>query len=77
MNILRRSWEAWKRIGQVIGDFVARIVLSIFYSTVFVPFALGVKLFRDPLRTKVMRRNSWWWERRTRDLSLEDARRQF
>ncbi len=76
MHILRRIWEAWKRVGQVIGDFIARIVLSIFYFTVFVPFVLAVKLFRDPLRTKVMHSSSWWLERSTHDLSLEDGRRQ-
>jgi len=76
MNMLRIIWGTWKRIGQFIGDFVARVVLSLFYFTLFVPFAVGVRLFSDPLG---MRKHnpSRWLERTTRDSSLHDARRQF
>ncbi len=71
-----RFWRLWKKIGQVIGDFIARLVLSLFYFTILVPFALGVRLFSDPLDVKEHSNKSWWLKRRTRDLLLEDARRQ-
>lgn len=71
-----RFWYLWKKVGQAIGDFIARLVLSLFYFTIFMPFALGVRLFSDPLDVKRRSHDSWWLERRTRDLSLEDARRQ-
>lgn len=77
MNILQIIWKAWKKIGQTIGDFIARIVLSLFYFTLFVPFALGLRLFGDPLTIKSKRVASWWLGRGSHDLSLEDARRQF
>ena len=75
--ILRRRWEAWKRIGRFIGDQIGRVFLTVFYFTVFMmPFAVGVRLWGDPL---AIRPGSCpkWFERRTLDLTLKDSRRQF
>jgi len=76
METLRKIWQAWKRIGQFIGDMLGRVVLTVFYFTLFVPFALGVRFFGDPL---AMRPSSHvkWVERTTHDLTLEDSRRLF
>ena len=77
MSILQMIWKVWKKIGQTIGDFIARTVLSLFYFTLFVPFALGVRFLGDPLTIKSEIAASWRLGRGTHDLSLEDARRQF
>jgi hypothetical protein len=74
MSFGRRVWHAWKRIGQAIGDFIARIVLSVFYFTVFAPFGLAVRLFADPLDFK-HKAGSAWLQRSTNNLSLEDSRK--
>ena len=50
--MLKRIWEGWKRFGQWIGDMLARVVLTVFYFTIFVPFGLGVRFFSDPLAIK-------------------------
>lgn len=76
METLRKVWHAWKRIGQFIGDQVGRVVLTLFYFTLFVPFALGVRLFADPLAIRPDVRAKWL-ERKTQDLTLEDTRRLF
>tara|TARA_B100001964_G_C13871033_1_gene438679 strand:+ start:164 stop:406 length:243 start_codon:yes stop_codon:yes gene_type:complete len=73
----RRIWSAWRKFGQTIGDLIARIILSVFYFTIFVPFALGARLLSDPLNVKAHDRSIWWLERETRDRTLDDARRQF
>jgi len=75
-NFFSRFWHVWKKVGQAIGDFIARVALSLFYFTIFLPFALGVRLFSDPLDVKRRSQVSGWLERSTRDLSIEDARRQ-
>ena len=79
MNVLRAIWATWKQIGQLIGDFIARVVLSLFYFTLFVPFGVGVRLFGDPLDTKAKAKAnpSLWLERTTHDQVLGDVRRQF
>ena len=77
LELLKRVWQLWKRVGQAIGDFIARVVLSVFYFTIFVPFGLGVRLLSDPLGVKAHGNPGWWLDRETRDRALEDARRQF
>jgi len=76
METLRKVWQAWKRIGQFIGDTIGRVVLTVFYFTLFMPFALGVRYFGDPLALRP-RGNSKWLERTTKDLTLEDTRRLY
>ena len=76
METLRKAWQAWKRIGQFIGDAIGRVVLTVFYFTLFMPFGLGVRFFGDPLTMKV-RGHSKWLERTTKDLTIEDTRRLF
>ena len=76
MEALRKGWQAWKRIGQFIGDQIGRVVLTVFYFTLFMPFGLGVRFFGDPL-TMRSRGRSKWLERKTQDLTLEDSRRLF
>jgi hypothetical protein len=76
MQALRKGWQAWKRIGQFIGDAIGRVVLTVFYFTLFMPFALGVRLWGDPLAMRPHHRAKWL-ERKTHDLTLEDTRRLF
>jgi hypothetical protein len=72
---LSRLWQAWKKFGQILGDLIGRILLTIFYFTLFMPFGLGVRLFGDRLNTKD-RSGPVWIRRNTSDLTINDARRQ-
>ena len=74
MGILQSVWQMWKKIGQFIGDFIARVILTIFYFTLFLPFGVGVRLFSDPLALK-RSTSTHWIERESDDDSLEVARR--
>jgi hypothetical protein len=76
MTFLRKVWEGWKRVGQAIGDFMGRAVLTLFYYTIFMPFGLGTRFFSDPLDIKENRQQPKWVSRQTTDRTLEDARRQ-
>ena len=73
----QRIWSAWKKFGQAIGDIVARVVLTVFYFTVLVPFGVGVRLFGDPLQLTPSAGGVRWRARREADTNLEAARRQF
>ena len=44
----RRGWTRWIKVATVIGDFQARVVLSLFYFLIVLPFGLAVRLFADP-----------------------------
>lgn len=75
MGFLKTVWKKWRAFGQMMGDFVARIFMTVFYFTIAVPFGIGVRLFKDPLRLKS--RESGWLPRETKPETLEDARRPY
>ena len=76
-QLLRVAWQGWKRIAEKIGHFQAKVLFSLLYFIVVAPFALGVKLFSDPLRIKKKSGETWWREHPRQTLTLEEARRQF
>ena len=75
MILLRRAWHAWKRFGRKVGDFQARIFLTIFYFVILAPFAMGVRLLADPLGLK--QPGGWHPVSPPVDTATERARRQF
>lgn len=74
---MRNLWESWKEISEYIGDFQARLLLTIFYFTVAVPFGMLVRLFGDPLKIRKQPEGSAWLKRPTGDLELEETQRQY
>jgi hypothetical protein len=76
MEALRKFWHAWKRFGQFMGDLIGRLVLTVFYFTLFMPFGLGVRFFGDPLALRPSG-HSKWLERTTKDLTIDDTRRLY
>lgn len=55
----KRAWNAWLRIAAIIGDFQARVILSLFYFIIVLPFGLLVRIFADPLGVKGQRPTTW------------------
>jgi len=49
--MLKRLWQAWKELAHRIGNFQARVILTVFYA-LLAPFGLGTRIFSDPLRLK-------------------------
>jgi len=75
MKTLKRIWAAWKQIAQKIGNFQARVLLTVIYSVLILPFGLAVRLFSDPLRIK--RRPEAWLDHGDDPSTMEWARRQW
>jgi hypothetical protein len=78
LPVYKRIWEWWKPVAHKIGNFQARVILTVFYFTMFVPFAILVKLFTDPLRIKPKTKKGWI-ERKDEQVDdlLARARKQF
>lgn len=76
VSLTPNFWQGWKAFGHFLGNLLARVVLTIFYFTVFVPFAVGVRLFSDPLHIKSTPAKLWH-SRTTGDQTLEEVLRQF
>jgi hypothetical protein len=68
-RVFRRFWEGWVRIARIVGNFQARVLLTLFYALILLPFAVCVRLFADNLRIK--HRPTAWLARseETRDMS--------
>lgn len=77
--MLRDLWNRWLVLAQKIGKFQSRIILTLVYLVIVLPFGLGVRLFADPLRTRrhSAQTQSSWSARATGDVDLEASHRQF
>jgi hypothetical protein len=76
-GVLRRLWHGWKRVGKKIGDFQARLLLTIFYFLLVSPFAMIVRAASDPLALKPTTTAGWRGRPPAASLTVEIARRQF
>lgn len=74
LSLLKRLWEAWKRLAHRIGNFQARVLLTVFYAVLVLPFGVLTRLFADPLRIK--RKPAKWLEHPEASADLDWARRQ-
>lgn len=74
MERLKWLWQGWKRIAKKIGNFQSRVLLTIFYATIVLPFGLAARLFWDPLRIK--KRPTEWLEHPDEAYDVPWARRQ-
>lgn len=74
METLKRAWAAWKKIAHKIGNFQARVLLTIFYGVLVMPFGLAARMFSDPLRIK--QRPTQWLDHPNEPNDLQWARKQ-
>jgi uncharacterized membrane protein len=64
----------WKKIGHAIGNFQARVLLTVIYSVLILPFGLAVRFFSDSMHTK--KRPEKWFDHPPIPNTLDEARRQ-
>ena len=74
---LKGFWEGWKDFAGEMGNYQSRVLLAFFYFVAVAPFGLLVRLFDDPLRTKLSTGPSFWVTRAPISTELDEARRQF
>ena len=51
-SLRTKLWEGWKKFGHKLANFQARVLLTIIYSILILPFGLMVRYFADSLHTK-------------------------
>jgi len=72
--VLKHAWQAWTGIAHAIANFQARVLLTIFYAVLVLPFGIASRLFSDPLRIK--RRPTRWLDHPEETHDLPWAKRQ-
>lgn len=77
--MLRELWNRWLVLAQKIGKFQSRVILTLTYFVIVLPFGLGVRVLGDPLKIKgkSIRAQSNWSPRQTHDVDLDASYRQF
>ena len=71
----QRVWHLWQRFARALGNLFSRVVTSLVYIVVIPIFAIGVRLFSDPLRLKPG--PAHWAPMPPAPADLEEARRGF
>lgn len=74
MRLLRTLWKNWRRFGRWMGDQVARVVLTVFYFSLALPFGIGIRLAADVLGKKPA---PAWLPKDTGEAALDSARNLF
>jgi hypothetical protein len=64
----------WKKFGHALGNFQARILLTVIYAVLIFPFGLMVRFFSDSLHSK--KRPEKWFDHPANPNNLEEAHRQ-
>jgi hypothetical protein len=77
VDSLRAFWRGFSRVMEKVGNFQARLLLTVFYLVISAPFGIGVRLFSDRLRLRRPESASAWVPREPRDTSLDNASRQY
>ncbi|MDX2162624.1 MAG: hypothetical protein SF162_14980 [bacterium] len=70
------AWERLTVITAIIGDIQGRVIATVFYFTILVPFGLISVLVTDPLYRKGEKRTPSWIKRDPVDNQLDGALRQ-
>jgi len=76
-SLHKRLWARWQGFWDRVGSFQSRLVLSMLFFILVSPFALGVKIFSDPLRIKDKDSESYWLSKMRNVVDLDEAKRQF
>ena len=72
---LKSLWQWWERFARKLGEFQARLILSLLYILIVLPMGLALRLFSDPLRLK--KTAAHWQSKPGSPPCIEEARRQF
>lgn len=73
--MIKRIWNFWKELSRKIGNFQARILLTIIYVVVVMPFGLAARFFSDPLHIK--KRPQRWLDHPGDRFGIDWARKQW
>jgi hypothetical protein len=55
----KSAWAGWKSFAHRLGNFQARLILTILYFVLIAPFCLLVRFFSDPLSLKKNTARGW------------------
>lgn len=79
-TVVARAWRSWTELSTHIGNFQARVLLTLIYFTWLVPFGALMRVFSDPLDIRSIHKpltTTAWRKRVARTQDLQALRGQF
>ena len=74
---ITRFWRRWKALAGAIGDFQARLLLTLCYFVLLAPYAAILSKFADSLDLRSKPAISAWLKRGAVPPDMRTARRQY
>lgn len=75
--MLKKLWQKWMAFSTAFGNFMSRLILSVLYFSIVLPWGIGVRLFSDRLDIKKTPRDGAWKSLPRTEDSLKEFRQQF
>lgn len=60
MSLLKYLWSKWKAFAELFSGFMSRLILTVIYFTILLPYGLAVHFWADPLQIKFQKISSGW-----------------
>jgi cytochrome b subunit of formate dehydrogenase len=77
MNVIQLAWERFSILARIFGDMQARVIATLMYYTIILPFGLIMRAGDNPFHQRAGDRTAASWiKREPVDNSLEGASRQ-
>jgi hypothetical protein len=73
-EIRKIAIQRFNLIAAIVGEVQGRVIVTLFYYTILVPFGLGSRLFSDPLHRKQV--DPKWHHREPVPRDLDSAKQQ-
>ncbi len=74
--IFKKIWYIWEKIGFFIANLIGFIISIVLYISIITPFGIIIRVTTDYLNIK-NKKETMWIEKKPRDLTLGDMRRQY
>jgi hypothetical protein len=72
----KATWQKGQKIAHRIGDFQARLLLTLLYLLIIAPVGIFWKWVEDPLRLRLTKQDGYWQKRNREQVTLPKAGRQ-
>lgn len=76
MSVLQLTWERFSIIARIFGDMQARVIATLLYFTIILPFGVIMRSGDNPFAQRGSQSQAGWLEREPVDNTLEGAFRQ-
>ena len=72
---IRKAWDGWMAFVKILGNFNARLILTLFYFLVVGIFSILIARWKDTLRRRLPLKSNWL-PAASKEMDLSGARRQ-